>query len=173
MKIRSMKRIMSRIKSERTTGNAGRPSATRLFSIQHSAFSIICAFFFPFILSAQTTAPTSRPTTAPTSQPSLVLEPVTDSATTKPAAVNLKYREGTFLIDQIGQLKHTKTGDPFFVFEADGKPIELGIMPNTYLAKMEDVLTTAGPNVRFRITAMATEYREKNYILIDRAEVVQ
>jgi hypothetical protein len=120
----------------------------------------------------QLTVPTTGPSTNPTSRPSLVLEPVKETTTTKPSeTVNLRYAEGTYLIDQIGKLTHDKADDAKFAFEADGKTIELGVMPNTNLARMEEALA-AGKNVRFKITAVATQYREKNYILIERVEAL-
>jgi hypothetical protein len=116
-------------------------------------------------LAGDKSGPTSAPS-APASQPSGVLEPVKD--TTQPAVPEAQYREGTFLIEQPGRLTHNKKGEPVFVFDKDGKTQQLTLMANSNLAKMEDVVTGAASRTVFKITGMMTEYRGKNYLLVDR-----
>lgn len=119
----------------------------------------------------QTSTPATGPSTQPSSRPSAVLEPVKEGTTKPSEAVNLRYAEGTYLIDQVGRLTHDKAGEAKFVFEAGGKRIELGVMRNTNLARMEEAAANE-KDIRFRITAVATQYRDKNYILIERVEAL-
>ena len=122
-------------------------------------------------LAAQQTAPSTRSSTDSTTRPSMVLEPVKEG-TTQPAAPEAQYREGTFLVDQIGRLTHNKKGEPIFVFEKGGKTVQVTLMANSDLARMEDA-AVAGVEPQFRVTGMMTEYRGKNYLLIDRVVLVQ
>lgn len=85
-------------------------------------------------------------------------------------------REGTFLVDRIGRLSRTADGSQAeFVFESDGTALQdppLVIMPNLKLQQMEDTLTTAIKDPRFRVSGTLSEYRGRNYILLDKVVVV-
>jgi hypothetical protein len=85
-------------------------------------------------------------------------------------------REGTFLVDRIGRLSRTADGSQAeFVFESDGTAMQdppLVIMPNLKLQQMEDTLTTAIKDPRFRVSGTLSEYRGRNYILLDKVVVV-
>ena len=121
---------------------------------------------------AQETAPTSRPTTNPATRPSSVLEPVKEG-TTQPATPDAQYREGTFLIEQTGRLTHNKKGEAIFTFEKGGRNQQLTVMANSNLARMEDSAASAGGSQTFKVTGMMTEYRGKNYLLVDRVVMAQ
>jgi hypothetical protein len=132
---------------------------------------LLLLLFIPYVaLAADKTAPTTAPS-GPTSQPAGVLEAVKEG-TTQPAAPEAQYREGTFLIDQSGRLTHNKKGDPVFVFEREGKTQQLTLMANSNLAKMEDAAAGAGAQKVFKVTGMMTEYRGKNYLLVDRVVMI-
>jgi hypothetical protein len=130
------------------------------------------AIGFPLVvLAAEQTAPTTRPAAPPT-RPSAVLEPVKEGAT-QPAVPEAQYREGTFLVDQVGRLSHNKKGESIFIFEKDRKKQQLTLMANSNLVRMEDAAASAGSDQQFRITGMMTEYKGKNYLLVDRVVMVQ
>ena len=84
-------------------------------------------------------------------------------------------REGTFIFDRVGRL--TRTGDAAqaeFTFEADGKNMHdppVIILPNLKLMTMEDAVKVTNRDLRFRVTGMLTEYRGRNYLLIEKVLV--
>jgi hypothetical protein len=85
-------------------------------------------------------------------------------------------REGSYLVDRTGRMKHSADGrDMEFTFVSDGRTLRdppIIILPNLKLMAME---TAAAGNTRdllFRITGMVTEYRGRNYILLDKVVIV-
>ncbi len=90
-------------------------------------------------------------------------------------AVNVM-REGTFLVDRTGRLTRTADGNSAeFTFEADGKTLRdppVVILPNLSLMKMEDAVKSNSRDLRFRITGMVTEYRGRNYVLLEKVVVI-
>jgi len=99
-----------------------------------------------------------------------------NSAAVAPAtpAVPLK-REGTFIFDAPGHLSHSADGTHAeFNFESDGKTLKdppVIILPNIKLMIMEDAVKSINRDMRFRVTGMLTEYRGRNYILLERVTV--
>jgi hypothetical protein len=86
-------------------------------------------------------------------------------------------REGTFLVDRIGRLSRGRDGsDAEFVFDADGTALQdppVIIIPNLKLQQMEDAATSnTVRDLRFRVSGMLTEYRGRNYILLEKVVVV-
>jgi hypothetical protein len=85
-------------------------------------------------------------------------------------------REGTFLVDRVGRLSRTADGSQAeFVFESDGTAMQdppLVIVPSLKLQQMEDAVSTAIKDPRFRVSGTLTEYRGRNYILLDKVVVV-
>ena len=85
-------------------------------------------------------------------------------------------REGTFLVDRIGRLSRTAEGSQAeFVFDSDGTAMQdppLVILPNLKLQQMEDAVTNAIKDPRFRVSGQLTEFRGRNYILLDKVVVV-
>ena len=89
-------------------------------------------------------------------------------------AVSLR-REETYIIDATARLSRTKDNQPELTFESDGKALKdppMIILPNQTLARMEDSITAAGKDLKFRVTGRITEYRGRNYILLERAAVI-
>jgi hypothetical protein len=86
-------------------------------------------------------------------------------------------REGTFLVDRLGRLSRSKDGSQAeFVFESDGTSLQdppVLILPNLKLMQMEDATTgNSIRDLRFRVSGTVTEYRGRNYILMDKVVVV-
>ena len=85
-------------------------------------------------------------------------------------------REGTLLVDRPGRLVKTPDGSQTqFVFEADGKAMKdppMTILPNIQLMAMENAVSGAARDLRFRVTGTVTEYRGKNYLLLMKVLVV-
>jgi hypothetical protein len=81
-------------------------------------------------------------------------------------------REGSYIVDRVGRLNKTSDGQQWEVtFEADGRTMKdppMLILPNLKLAAMEQAVTSASRDVRFRITGMVTEYKGKNYLLLEK-----
>jgi hypothetical protein len=107
--------------------------------------------------------------------------PVPDVTTGKnaiaPAAPQLNLvREGTYIPDRTGRLTHSADGQTAeFTFDADGKALKdppMIILPNQKLKQMEDAVTGNSRDLRFRVTGVVTEYKGRNYILLERAVVI-
>jgi hypothetical protein len=85
-------------------------------------------------------------------------------------------REGTHLIEHTGRLNHTPDGtQAIFTFDSDGKTMKdapMIILPNLKLMSMEGAALAASKDVRFRISGTVTEYKGRNYILLDKIVVV-
>lgn len=92
-----------------------------------------------------------------------------------PGAANMPLlREGSYVVDRTGRL--TKAGEGWeFNFDADGKAMTdppLKVLPNLKLVLMEDQLKATSRDLRFRITGQLTEYRGRNYVMIDKVVVL-
>ncbi len=85
-------------------------------------------------------------------------------------------REGTFLVDRVGRLTRSLDGTHAeFTFEADGQALQdppVVIVPNLKLMAMEDAAENAKRDLRFRVSGMVTEYRGRNYVLLEKVIVV-
>jgi hypothetical protein len=84
-------------------------------------------------------------------------------------------REGTHLTDQSGRLSHTASGQAIFTFDTDGKTVKdppMYLLPNQKLEMMEGTVLGTAKDSHFRISGAVTEYKGKNYILLDKAVVV-
>lgn len=84
-------------------------------------------------------------------------------------------REGSSIVDRVGRLTKSADGQQWELsFEADGKTMQdppLIILPNLNLAAMEAAVTGASRDLRFRVTGMVTEYKGRNYILLEKVVV--
>lgn len=91
---------------------------------------------------------------------------------TPPAALR---REGTFIFDQAGRLTRSADGkEAQFTFEADGKTLKdppVIILPNLKLMTMEEIVKQTNRDVRFSVSGMLTEYRGRNYLLLEKVLV--
>ena len=86
-------------------------------------------------------------------------------------------REGTFLVDRVGRLD--RGGDaalPELLLDADGRGLRdppLRVLPNLKLMEMEKALDASGSDLQFRVTGELTEYRGRNYILLQKVIVLR
>jgi hypothetical protein len=121
----------------------------------------------------------------PPTQASKPLEPIPDraprdastgSGALKPGAPTLAVRrEGTFVIDETVRLSHKPNGQSEITFEKDGKALKdppMIVLPNSKLMQMEDMISAANRDLKFHVTGMVTEYRGRNYILLERVQVL-
>ncbi|HSZ54829.1 MAG TPA: hypothetical protein VK797_04165 [Tepidisphaeraceae bacterium] len=93
------------------------------------------------------------------------------SAAVKPGAPNVPLiREGTYIMDRLGRLTKTDKGEFEFTFESDGKALRdppLILLPNLKLAQLEEAVTSQARDLKVRVTGRVTEYRGRNYLLLD------
>jgi hypothetical protein len=84
-------------------------------------------------------------------------------------------REGTFIFDRVGRLTHNADGTQAeFTFQADSKTLAdppVIILPNLKLMTMEDLVKAQNRDMLFRVTGMVTEYRGRNYLLLEKISV--
>ena len=89
---------------------------------------------------------------------------------------NLK-REGDYVNDRMGRLTKSADGQTMeFTFESDGRTMQdppVIILPNLKLMSMEDAVNSGNRDLRFRVTGQVTEYKGRNYILLEKVSVVQ
>jgi hypothetical protein len=114
--------------------------------------------------------------------PSVAATAPTSDASTGPAAVAphapvLKVlREGTHLINRIGRLNHSPDGQQAtFTFDSDSKTMQdppIIIMPNLKLSSMESAIIGKAADVHFRVSGTVSEYKGRNYILLDKAVAI-
>ena len=84
-------------------------------------------------------------------------------------------REGTFLVDRTGRLTKGADATAEFSFESDGRALRdppVVIVPSLKLVAMEEAVKAANKDLRFRISGMVTEYRGRNYVLLEKVLVV-
>ena len=109
---------------------------------------------------------TSAPTNAATTRPGI--------APGSPAQAVL--REGSLIVDRVGRVVRSADGSQVeFVFDSDGEAMKdppVVILPNLKLMAMEQAAMGTNRDLRFRITGMITEYRSRNYVLLDKVVVV-
>lgn len=79
--------------------------------------------------------------------------------------------EGRRLIERTGRLVRRADGS-YFVF--DGSNLELRLLPNHFMQRIEDVSDFGSRAMQFRITTTVQKYRDRNCLLLTRApEVVR
>jgi hypothetical protein len=85
-------------------------------------------------------------------------------------------REGSYIVDRTGRLTKSADGQQFeFNFESDGRAMKdppVVILPNLKLMAMENAVSGSNRDLRFRITGMVTEYKGRNYVLLEKVVVV-
>ena len=94
-----------------------------------------------------------------------------------PGAANLPVvREGTHKINVSGRLSHSADGQQaIFTFDSDGTTMKdppMIILPNLKLQGMESAVLSKAGDVHFRVSGTVTEYKGRNYILLDKAVVM-
>jgi len=144
-------------------------------------------------------APATSPTTAPiapadailksllkpTTPAEQVIQPIKDApltdATSGQAAVAPNaptlplVREGTFVTNRLGRLTRTADNQWEFTFESDAKTLQdppMLLLPNLQLMALEKEATSSGRDLQFRVTGMVTEYRGRNYLLLEKVTIV-
>lgn len=97
-------------------------------------------------------------------------QPVAPMATTQPLR-----REGDWIRDKVGRLTKSADGQNWeFDFDSDARAMQdppVVILPNLKLMQMEAAVTGSNRDLKFRITGMLTEYKGRNYILLEKAMV--
>ena len=85
-------------------------------------------------------------------------------------------REGTPIVNRVGRLVLGADGGASeFVFESDGGALRdppLIVLPNLKLMIMEDTTRGNTREPRFRVSGVVTEYRGRNYLLLDKVHVL-
>jgi hypothetical protein len=85
-------------------------------------------------------------------------------------------REGSFVIDRPGRIQKAADGNGFeFVFDSDGQNMDeppVGLLPNQKLESMELAIQGLDHDPKFRVTGMVTEYKGRNYLLLEKATIV-
>ncbi len=153
---------------------------------------------FGMIALAQDAAPMTQPTTRPSTQSTYdrllgsdmtvaekPLQPIANRAPDNTTGANAvapgapqlpTKREGTFVIDRMGRLARSADGGWEFNFDADGAAMQdppMKVLPNLKLMVMEDAIESGGGDLRFRVSGSLTEYRGRNYILLEKVVVSQ
>jgi hypothetical protein len=101
----------------------------------------------------------------------------TGAAAVAPGAEQMNVmREGTFILDRTGRLTKTADGSQCeFNFDSDGRSMRdppIVVLPNLKLKAMEDAVNGSNRDLRFRVTGVVTEYRGRNYVLLEKVVVV-
>jgi hypothetical protein len=117
----------------------------------------------------------------PATRPSRTLAPVPErdvqdrtggASAVRPNAPQVPViREGTLLVDRMGRLSHTDNGAAEFTFESDGKALQdppMLLLPNQKLGELEGVVAAANRDLKFRVTGVVTEYKGRNYLLVEK-----
>ena len=78
--------------------------------------------------------------------------------------------------DRTGRLTRSPDGQLMeFTFDSDGQSLQdppMVILPNLKLMAMENAVSGSSRDLRFRITGQVTEYKGRNYILLEKVVVV-
>jgi hypothetical protein len=106
-----------------------------------------------------------------------VIDKASGTGSVAPGAPTLHLlREGTYLVDRVGRLNRTDDGSyAQITFDSDGKAMQdppVLILPNMKLMAMENAVTSTNRDLRFRITGVVTEYRGRNYVMLEKVVVV-
>jgi hypothetical protein len=85
-------------------------------------------------------------------------------------------REGDLIVNRVGRLTRGADSQQMeFTFDADAQAMQdppVVILPNLKLMLMEDAVKSSSRDLRFQITGVLTEYRGRNYVLLDKVVVV-
>ena len=117
----------------------------------------------------------------PTTRPSRTLAPVPErdvmdrnsgTGSVRPNAPQVAViREGTLLVDRMGRLSHSENGAAEFTFESDGKALQdppMLLLPNQKLGELEQLIAVSNRDLKFRVTGVVTEYKGRNYLLVEK-----
>ena len=120
-------------------------------------------------------APTAKPLQSADEKPAL--DRATGKGAVAPNAPSMPVlREGSFIVDRIARLTHSADGaQAELSFESDGKAMKdppMVLLPNQNLQRMEDSVKGLNRDLKFRVTGMITEYRGRNYVLLEKVMIV-
>jgi hypothetical protein len=106
-----------------------------------------------------------------------VMDKTSGAGAVAPGAPQLNLmREGSYVVDRTGRLTRNADGSGAeLTFDADGKALRdppMVILPNLKLVQMENAVAGSARDVRFKVTGMVTEYKGRNYILLEKVVVV-
>lgn len=96
---------------------------------------------------------------------------VMPNATTQPLA-----HEGSTILDRIGRLTKLPTGQLQITFDSDGPQMSdppMLLLPNKALASLEDLVNNSYADLKIRVSGEVTEYRGRNYLLLQKWAQVQ
>jgi len=92
------------------------------------------------------------------------------------AALLSVIREGTRIFDRVGRLtRHGPGRLDEFTFDADRAAMQdppVLLLPNLKLVAMENAVSATSKDQRFRVSGMITEYRGRNYLLLEKAQAI-
>jgi hypothetical protein len=94
------------------------------------------------------------------------------AAVTPKAPPVLLRPEGYYVVGRLGRLGKPVDGFHEFIFDSDGQALRdppMKILPNQLLDSMEAQTKTSADPMSFRISGYITVYKNRNYILIDKA----
>lgn len=119
----------------------------------------------------------SKPVAPLAKQPPIEPDRTSGSAAVAPGAPRLMVlRENSPINDRLCRLTTAPDGQQEqIVLDSDGSALEdppLIVLPNLKLMAMEDAGKNADRDQRFRVSGMLTEYRGRNYILLDKVVLV-
>jgi hypothetical protein len=107
-----------------------------------------------------------------------VMDVKTGNAAVAPGApqINLR-REGSYVVDRTARLTRGGTDgqQSELTFDADGQAMKdppMIILPNLKLMQMENAVTEGAKDMRFKVTGLVTEYKGRNYILLEKVVAV-
>jgi hypothetical protein len=169
-----------------------------LFAGVAMKWSMACSFVLLLITAPLAGAQTTQPTTATPaaeqmmnqmlesgggskSLPSATKGPMVDGTSghdaVAPGAPTLNVmREGTFIVKRVGRLTRSSDGQQMeFTFDSDRKAMKdppVVILPNLKLMQMENAIVGSSRDLRFRVSGVVTEYKGRNYVLLDQVVVV-
>lgn len=148
------------------------------------------------IAADEQTSPTTQPSTQPAQMPAdrlldqmlrssgpaarplqpIANPPVIDQSSGAAVAPNAPQvaliREGDYIRDRTGRLQKSGDGQLYeFIFDADARAMQdppVLILPNLKLMAMENAVASSTADLRFRITGPVTEYKGRNYVLLEK-----
>lgn len=130
-----------------------------------------------------TSEPTTQSTTEPATLPIASTSPSTFPATTcavpedliPPALSSLTgLPEGTYLKDQVGRVARTpNTREIDLLFDFAGKQTRIPLLQSLRLMQIEKVVATEGWTTKFRISGTITDYKGRNYLMLERVARVE
>jgi hypothetical protein len=82
-------------------------------------------------------------------------------------------REGTLLVDKAGRLTKSADGQAWeLTFESDGRSLSsppMVLVPNLLLMSIEEQVKNTNRDVVLQVTGTVTEYRGRNYLILEKA----